>query len=107
MTWFKSEEEVDEAIANMVARTKGKYITQGVSFNKTCPRQMDLLKKALMSSASFSGLAKESLALRFSSPAPASPADNRVYVQKQPSMSRNMENLSEKKVKPKNTGNFL
>jgi len=47
------------------------------------------------------------LALRFSSPAPASPADNRVYVQKQPSMSRNMENLSEKKMKPKNTGNFL
>ncbi|QOV08212.1 putative ParG-like protein [Bacillus phage Kirov] len=104
MTWFKSEAEVDEAIAKMVSRTKGKYITQGVSFNKTCPRQMDLLKKALMSSASFSGLAKESLALRFSSPAPA---DNRVYVQKQPSMSRNVENLSEKKIKPKNTGNFL
>ncbi|UUV46400.1 hypothetical protein [Bacillus phage vB_BanS-Thrax3] len=107
MTWFKSEEEVDALLADMVTRTKGKYITQGVSFNKTCPRQMDLLKKALMSSASFSGLAKESLALRFSSPTPASPADNRVYVQKQPSMSKNLENLSQNKTKPKNTGNFL
>ena len=66
MEWHKSEEEVDKAIEDMINRTKGKYITQGVVFNKTCPRQMGLLKKALMSSTSFSGLAKEMLALRFS-----------------------------------------
>ena len=64
MTWHKSEEEVDKIIEDVIARTKGKYLTQGVSFNKTCPRQMELLKKALMSSASFSGLAKEALAMR-------------------------------------------
>jgi hypothetical protein len=52
-------------IDEMIKRNKGKYITQGVSFNKECPRQMELLKKSLMSSVSFSGLAKEMLALRF------------------------------------------
>jgi hypothetical protein len=67
MAWLKSEEEVDVLIADMVSRSKGRYITQGVTFNKSCPRQMGLLKKALMSSASFSGLGKEMLALRFSS----------------------------------------
>lgn len=66
MEWHRSEEEVDIMIENMVARNKGKYITQGVSFNKTCPRQMDMLKKALMSSISFSGLIKELLATNFS-----------------------------------------
>lgn len=65
MTWHRSEEEVEAIIRDMVARSKGKYITQGVTFNKSCPRQMDLLKKALMASASFSGLGKEMLALRF------------------------------------------
>ena len=59
---MRTEEEVDKMIESMVDRTKGKYITQGVSFNKGCPRQMNLLKVALMSSASFSGLAKELLA---------------------------------------------
>lgn len=62
---MRSEEEIDKLIEGMIERNKGKYITQGVSFNKTCPRQMDLLKKSLMSSVSFSGLAKEMLALRF------------------------------------------
>lgn len=65
MTWLRTEEEVDKLIAEMVRRSKGKYITQGVAFNKTCPRQMDLLKKSLMSSASFSGLTKEMLAVKF------------------------------------------
>lgn len=62
---MRTEEEVNKMIGEMVNRTKGKYITQGVSFNKECPRQMGLLKKALMSSVSFSGLAKEILALKF------------------------------------------
>lgn len=52
-------------ISDMINRSKGKYITQGVSFNKDCPRQMGLLKKALMASVSFSGLGKELLALKF------------------------------------------
>lgn len=60
---MRTEVEVDEMIEKMARRTKGKYITQGVSFNKDCPRQMRMLKSALMSSASFSGLIKELLAV--------------------------------------------
>ena len=62
---MRTEEEVDAIIAEMVRKNKGKYITQACAFNKTCPRQMKMLKKALMSSVSFSGLVKEMLALRF------------------------------------------
>lgn len=65
MTLHRSEEEVDKMIKDMISRAKGRYITQGVSFNKTCPRQLRLLKKSLMSSVSFSGLIKEMLALKF------------------------------------------
>jgi hypothetical protein len=89
MTWHREEEEVDRMIADMKSRSKGKYITQGVSFNKTCPRQMGMLKKALMSSASFSGLMKELMAVRFSD-------------------SKQTDNYYEvTKPKLKNTGNFL
>lgn len=62
---MRTEEEVNKMIEDMKSRAKGKYITQGISFNKTCPRQMGLLKKALMASVSFSGLGKELLALKF------------------------------------------
>lgn len=92
MEWHRTEEEVDIMIKNMVARNKGRYITQGVSFNKTCPRQMNLLKKALMSSSSFSGLVKEMLATNF---------DNQFI---SPSVSVATEN---KQPKTKNVGNFL
>lgn len=91
MTWLRSEEEVDAMIEEMIKRSKGRYITQGVSFNKSCPRQMGLLKKALMSSASFSGLGKEMLAVKFSD-APTLRSPGNVI---QPS-----------KPKPKNLGNF-
>jgi predicted CopG family antitoxin len=90
MTWLKSEEEVEQVIKEMVERTKGKYITQGVSFNKTCPRQMEMLKMALMSSASFSGLIKELLALRM-----------RGEVVQMPPKQQEM------KPKNKNVGNFF
>lgn len=90
MTWLRSEEEVDQMIAEMKGRTKGKYITQGVSFNKNCPRQMELLKNALMSSVSFSGLGKELLALRFSNSSPHNPQIAHI-----------------EKPKIKNVGNFL
>jgi hypothetical protein len=60
--------DVDVVIEDLISRTKGKYITQGVAFNKDCPRQMALLRQALSESASFSGLVKEMLALRYSQP---------------------------------------
>lgn len=59
------ETNVDEYIEDLIKRTNGKYITQGVSFNKTCKRQMKLLRQALIESSSFSGLIKEMLALQF------------------------------------------
>jgi predicted CopG family antitoxin len=90
MTWHKDEEEVDKLIEDMANRTKGKYITQGVSFNKTCPRQMAMLKMALMSSASFSGLIKELLALKMSG-----------------GVAFPLPKQQEIKPKNKNTGNFF
>lgn len=92
---MRSEKEVDTMIEEMSTRTKGKYITQGVSFNKTCPRQMGLLKKALMSSVSFSGLGKELLALKFDSGVSDSGINN------------SSQSLPSKSTKIKNVGNFL
>jgi len=57
-----NKKDVDKIIEDMKARTKGNYITQGCSFNKNSPRQMELLKFALEQSDSFSGLVKELLA---------------------------------------------
>ncbi|AZU98961.1 hypothetical protein pW2_129 [Bacillus phage pW2] len=94
---MRTEQEVDAMIEDMIKRTKGKYITQACAFNKTCPRQIELLKKALMSSVSFSGLIKESLALRFNSPSPS-------YSQSNNNMSQNQVN---KAPKSKSVGNFL
>ncbi|MFQ3543615.1 hypothetical protein Q7A53_05970 [Halobacillus rhizosphaerae] len=93
MTWNRSENEVNEMIKQMTERTKGNYLTQGVSFNKNCPRQMNLLKNALMASASFSGLAKELLALRFG-------AENT----NNPSVPQNFNKKNKEK---KDLGNFL
>lgn len=62
MGWIRSEEEVDKMIEEMKRKTKGKYITQAVTFNKQSQRQMELLKFALMHSTSFSGLGKELIA---------------------------------------------
>lgn len=62
---MRTEEEVDLMIENMIAKTKGNYITQACAFNKKCPRQMKMLKQALIDSVSFSGLVKEMIALRF------------------------------------------
>jgi hypothetical protein len=95
---LRSEEEVLKMIDEMKGRSKGKYITQGVSFNKTCPRQMNLLKLALMESASFSGLAKEMLALRFEEMS----KPKLVYGVQQQGMSREIE-----PPKTKNYGNFI
>ena len=62
MGYIRTEEEVDKMISEMVRKTKGKYITQGVSFNKDSARQMELLKMVLLRSNSFSGFIKEMLA---------------------------------------------
>lgn len=91
---IRTEEEVDKIIEEMVSRTKGTYITQGVSFNKTCPRQLGLLKKALMASSSFSGLIKEILAVNFGGE----------QVSNVPSPSTDNTQIPSKK---KSLGNFL
>lgn len=65
MEWIRTEEEVDILIEEMLKKGKGKYVTQGVAFNKSDDRQMGLLRKALMTSNSFSGLIKEMLAIKF------------------------------------------
>lgn len=62
----RSEEEVDLIISELLIKTKGNYITQGVSFNKNKQSHMKLLKMALMESDSFSGLIKEMLTEKFS-----------------------------------------
>lgn len=89
---MRTEEDVDKLIEDMINRTKGKYLTQGVAFNKTCPRQMEILKKALMSSISFSGLMKETLAIKFSG---ANVTNSNIF------MPPNIE------TKTKSVGNFL
>lgn len=90
---IRTEEEVDKLIEDMKKRTKGKYLTQGTSFNKECPRQMELLKKALMSSISFSGLVKEMLATNFNG------AVSEIVI--------NSNHIDNYKSKNKNVGNFI
>lgn len=67
MGYLRSEEEAEAMIREMKRKTKGKYITQAVTFNKESERQMELLKYALMHSTSFSGLGKELIAEKFES----------------------------------------
>jgi hypothetical protein len=96
------ERDVDKLVDEMIARTKGKYITQGVSFNKTCPRQIKLLKEALRHSQSFSGLAKELLALRLSGQ-PIQPSNQPAPQQTSEKTSLNIDYSSKKK----NINDFL
>lgn len=62
---YKTEQEVDQLIEEMVKRTKGNYITQGVSFNKTCPKSLGLLKQVLMEFPTFGGGMKQMLIERY------------------------------------------
>lgn len=66
MTWLRTEEEANALLDEMVSKNKGRYITQGVAFNKNSESQMKLLKMALMSSYSFGGMIKELLNEKFS-----------------------------------------
>jgi hypothetical protein len=59
-------DNIDEYMEYLYNKTKGQYITQGVSFNKDDAFQMDLLKKALLTHNSFSGLVKHLLSMYFS-----------------------------------------
>jgi hypothetical protein len=92
MEWIRTEEEVDAMIEEMLKKGKGKYVTQGVAFNKSDPRQMGLLKKSLMSSTSFGGMVKEMLAIRFN-------ANNHHKEDTHPKLSN--------KPQVKDTGNFI
>ena len=62
---MRTEEEVDNIIEEMLKKSNGKYITQGVAFNKSSESQMKLLKMVLMSSYSFGGMVKELIAEKF------------------------------------------
>ena len=93
MGFIRSEEEVNVLIEEMMKKGKGNYITQSVVFRKTNSRHVELLKKALMSSESFSGFTRELLAEKFSE-SPIQQADNRSF----PIVE---------KIEKKDTGNFL
>lgn len=93
MAWLRSEEEVDALIEEMMKKGKGKYITQSVTFRRDSPRQLELLKKVLMSSESFSGFTREVLTEKF----------NGVGIQ-----PANYNSITtDEKVEKKDTGNFL
>lgn len=93
MVWIRSEEEVDKLIDEMLKRSNGKYITQSVTFKKDDTIQMELLKKALMSSTSFSSFIKQILSEKFDS----------VKLNNTSTEYKQEENIIPKK----NTGNFL
>lgn len=61
MEVIRSEEEVDKMIEEL-KNSKGRYITQGISFSKTNERHLEMLKYVLLRSQSFSGFMKELLA---------------------------------------------
>lgn len=92
--------KADERIEDLKSKNKGAYITQGVSFNKDCPRQMELLKFAFEKSASFSGLIKELLALSLNGGSDDMRFLNNENVKNKAFQSNNHE-------KRKNVGNFI
>lgn len=104
MGYIRTEQEVDKMIDEMVRKTKGKYITQGVSFNKESARQMELLKMVLMRATSFSGFIKELLAQE--------ETDNEVDMARRTNIrggyAQSINTPTDAEVeKPINTGNFL
>lgn len=99
---MRTETEVDSIIEDMIMRTKGKYITQAVAFNKSCPRQMRMLKQALVDSVSFSGLVKEMIAIRFEEKPTASDR----YEKTAPPNNHYKEEASTSS-NTKNVGNFI
>jgi|GEM_PF-872624 len=102
MGYLRSEEEAEAMIEEMKRKTKGKYITQGVTFSKDSERQMELLKYALMYSSSFSGLGKELIADKFESELSKNKIRNN-NAQQSNTVNDNHTEVVEKK----DTGNFL
>lgn len=100
MGYLRSEEEAEAMIREMKRKTKGKYITQAVTFNKESERQMELLKYALMHSTSFSGLGKELIAEKFESKVEQR---EKKVISSPTSPTYNPTEIVEKK----STGNFL
>lgn len=101
MGYLRSEEEAEAMIEEMKRKSKGKYITQGVTFSKDSERQMELLKYALMYSTSFSGLGKELIADKFESELSKNKIRNN-NAQQSNTVIDNPE-----VVEKKDTGNFL
>lgn len=97
MGYLRSEEEAEAMINEMKRKSKGKYITQAVTFSKESERQMELLKFALMHSTSFSGFGKELIAEKYESETKPQANNN------SPSPTFKHTEIVEKK----NTGNFL
>lgn len=97
MGYLRSEEEVDLMIEEMKRKSKGKYITQGITFNKDSERQMELLKFVLMHSTSFSGFGKELIAEKFESMTPSN----------KPTVNKVEDRFMMETVEKKDTGNFL
>lgn len=92
MAWLRSEEEVEEMIEEMLQKGNGKYITQSVLFKKDSEKQMELLKKALMSSTSFGAFVKQVLSEKFDGV----------------EFDNNKTNAQQhEKIERKDTGNFL
>lgn len=68
---FITDGNVDEYVQDLCNDTKGRYINQGVSFNKNDSFQMDILKKVFLSHESFSSLVKHLLHQHFKTNEPA------------------------------------
>jgi hypothetical protein len=56
---------IDSVINTFINDTSGRHITQGVSFSKNNPREVQLLRKALLEPYSFSSLIKMLLTERY------------------------------------------
>lgn len=60
MEWFKKrdKDEVEKLYNEIIKKSKGEYVTRSVSFKKSSPEQMELLKKTLSITAPFSMLVR-------------------------------------------------
>lgn len=116
--WYRTEEEVDIMIDEMISRTKGNYITQAVAFNKNSKSQLELLKSVLLSSYSFGGYVKGLIGEKMTTPHQSvvvekiieQPPIQRVEVVKPVINNKKEKQIqfnTEVKPKDNNVGNFL
>lgn len=99
MAIIRGEEEVDEMINALLAKSKVGHITQSVTFKKDSPRQMELLKYALMRSESFSGLMKELIATELDCKA--------TNENNTPNMNNSNAESEQQPIKKMDVGNFV